>query len=290
MPLRRASRFAMLVVLGTALFYSMHTAAAASSDSGLRIIDPGGDRIEWSGLKPCNPPVFGAIQSVRLELRAKEPGTLLMQCAPIRDPRGRLLPSNRLGLVDSNESYTPFGFGNRWEPVGSYQAGIHAINLNLVPRIMAEDAAGLYETTVRFMFRSNGDTISCELKVSIEVLNWTSLSSLQPSVNLADQSGPEDDLCGYVEIVINSNSSWKLSVTCQDELLNSHLSVIAAKAISYRCEGSTVWHPLKKDPDWSVVASGTCSTSLRVHFRIADPRAYRSGFYSGAIKFKVDYF
>lgn len=288
--MRRASRFAMLVVLGTALLYSMHTASAASPDSILHITEPGGVRIEWFGLKPLNPPALGAIQAISLELHAKAPGTLFVQCDPIRGPGGRLLPSNRLGLVESNESYLPFSFGSRWEPIGSYQAGIHTINANLAPRIMAEDAAGLYETTVRFMFQSNRESISCELKVLIEVSDWTSISCLQSSVDLAGQTGPEDDLYGYVEIVVNSNSSWKLSVTCQDELLNNHLSVISAKAILFRCEGSTVWCPLQKDPKWSVVASGSGSTALRIHFRIVDLRSCRSGFYSGAIKFKVAYY
>ena len=288
--MQRAYRFVMVLVLGTALIYSMHAAAAASPDSVLRISNPGAARIEWFGLKASNPPTLGVIQSVSLELHTKDPGILFVQCDPIRDSGGRLLPSNRLGLAEGHESYLPFGFGNRWEPIGSYQAGIHSIAVNLVPRIWSEDAAGAYETTVRFMFRSNRESVSCEQKVFIEVSDWTSISCLQPSVNLVGQNRPEDDLCGYVEVVINSNSSWKLSVTCQDELLNNYSSVIEASALLYRCDGSVTWHPLKKDPQWSVVSSGTGSTTLRVHFRITNPSGYRSGSYSGALKFKVDYY
>lgn len=288
--MQRASKFVMVLFLGTALLYSIHTAAAASPDSILRISNPGVVRIEWLGLKASNPPALGTIQSVSLELHTIDPGILFAQCDPIRDSGGRLLPSNRLGLADGNESYLPFSFGARWEPIGSYQAGIHSIIVNLAPRIRAEDAAGIYETTIRFMFQSNRESVSCELKVSIEVSDWTSISCLQPSVDLVGQNRPEDDLCGYVEVVISSNSSWKLSVTCQNELLNNDLSVIEASALLYRCEGSVTWHPLQKDPQWSVVASGTGSTTLRVHFRITDPGGYRSGLYSGTLKFKVDYY
>lgn len=300
MLLRRASGFFLLLVLGTALLYATHTVAAAStspafsSSSGLilRISNPAAERIEWTGLKPSNFSDLGTVQSVNLELHSKASGTLYVQCSPLRSSSGRILPSSRLGLVEGTASYRPFSFGNRWEPIGSYQAGNHSITLNFTAHILADDAAGIYETTIRFMFQSNQESVSCELGASIEVSEWTSISCLQPSIDLSGQNGPEEDLYGYVEIAINSNSSWKLSVACQDELLSSNLMVIEASALLYRCEGTSAWHPLQKYPQWSVVASGTGSTTLRVHFRITghSVRSYASGFYSGAIKFKIDYY